>query len=343
MKFLVNLPIKTQHEKFQPQQKIHGMNTTNLAPPGCPSPSSFRLTAKKFMLTYKTHVDKEALHAKLRTSLRQDFEIKIAHETSEDGYPHTHAVVCLSRKPDIKNARFFDIESDADRVHPNITIPTSTTHWQHMVTYLDKQDTDVYGNITVKLSTVDRFTEASNYVLTCTSLPQLFRCPDPEIAMTIASRLPYFQRMWETCGPKTLSKSLHSTFSRPFLDLTSNWLITGPPGTGKTQFALAHFKEPCLVSHIDDLKNITSTTDGIVFDDMSFKQYPSGSIIHLLDKEVTRTIHARYFNAVIPANLPKIFTNNRDDIFVPEKGCTEDEQAAIDRRFKILRVSASLF
>lgn len=304
-----------------------------------PPSGEFRLTAKRFMLTYPAHIEPVHLHNHLKIIFKGDFEIKIARETGSTGHEHTHALLNLSRKPDIKNARAFDIGEH----HPNVHLPKSTEHWQRMVKYLDKEDGEVYGMITIKTSTVDRFASATDYVLACHSFRDLFKCQDAEIAMTIASRLPYFQRMWETCGKKKPSSALHSTFSRPFLETSFNWLVTGKPGTGKTQYALAHFEKPCLISHIDDLKNITDETDGLVFDDMSFRQYPAGSIIHLLDREVTRTIHARYFNAVIPANIPKIFTNNRDDIFVPEKGASDDEQAAINRRYKVLRVDAKLF
>lgn len=304
-----------------------------------PSGGTFRLRAKKFMLTYKDHLDPEGLHTYLKSIFKQEFEIKIAHETSDDGYRHTHAVVCLSKKPDIKNQRSLDF----DGTHPNVTVPSTTDHWHHMVSYLDKQDPHPYGTITLALSSVDKFQAATEYVMQCTAVKQIFRAPQPEIAMTIASRLPYFQRLWETCGQKKLEIARHSTFSRPFLPLDRNWLIVGTAGTGKTQFALAHFKAPCLVSHIDDLKNITDATDGLVFDDMSFRQYPAGSIIHLLDREVSRTIHARYFNAHIPADMPKIFTSNRDDIFVPDKDHTQEELAAIHRRYDVLKVSAKLF
>lgn len=311
------------------------LNVTDAMPNG----GSFRLRSKKFMLTYSDHLDKEALHTYLRGVLKQDFEIKIAHETGETGHRHTHAILCLSKKPDIKNARSLDFDGQ----HPNLKVPSTLEHWHNMVKYLDKDDKQVYGEIALKQTSVEKFEEATAYVMQCQSLKEIFRCTQPEIAMTISSRLPYFRTMWETCGRKKLETARHSTFSRPFLDLTTNWLLSGPPGTGKTQYALAHFAAPCLVSHIDDLKNITDSTDGIVFDDMSFRQYPAGAIIHLLDREVTRTIHARYFNAVIPANMPKLFTHNRDDIFVPEKETTEDEQGAINRRFKVLRVSAPLF
>lgn len=308
--------------------------------PGSNGSGSFRLVQKKFMLTFKGHLDKENLATFLCEKLKGEVEYSIAHETGESGYQHTHALVSLSAKPDIKNSRALDFEG----AHPNITLPKSVEHWHNMITYLGKEDSNVYGKITVKRNADERFTAACDYVRGCTTLRQVFECTDMTIASTIASRLPYFKELWSHCGLKTPSKALHSTgFSRPMLDLRFNWLIYGAAGTGKSNFALHHFKHGVLISHIDDLKKIDDLTDGIVFDDMAFNKYPASAIIHLLDREMDRSIHARYNNAMIPANIPKIFTSNRDDIFVPETPINEEQEAAIKRRYKVLHVTAPLY
>ena len=56
-----------------------------------------------------------------------------------------------------------------------------------------------------------------------------------------------------------------SRFNVPLcsFEKTKAWLIWGRTGTGKTNFALAHFKKPLLVRQLDDLKGLEDH-DGIV-------------------------------------------------------------------------------
>jgi len=116
----------------------------------------------------------------------------------------------------------------------------------------------------------------------------------------------------------------------PLEDLkVSSYVIHGPPGTGKTSFALAHFERPLLVSHMDALKAFRpGFHDGIIFDDMSFFHLPRESQIHIVDQAHTRQIHCRYAAASIPKNTPKIFTTNVD------AGAIFLQDAAISRRIK---------
>lgn len=88
-------------------------------------------------------------------------------------------------------------------------------------------------------------------------------------------------------------------------------IFIGPSGIGKTQFALAHFQNPCFVSHIDDVRTYDPKThDGIVFDDVEFTHWPLSAQIHLVDSDQPRSLHARFSNVKIPANTRKIFTCN---------------------------------
>lgn len=125
----------------------------------------------------------------------------------------------------------------------------------------------------------------------------------------------------------------HTNFLQQPLSLTKNYLLCGPSNTGKTQYALSHFKNPLFCSHIDKLKEISPDNDGIIFDDMSFKHWPAEAVIHLLDTDVERQINVRYGTVTIPANIIKIFTHNTENPFYLETIPIE-QQEAIERRFE---------
>lgn len=120
----------------------------------------------------------------------------------------------------------------------------------------------------------------------------------------------------------------------PPLDFEQNCshMVVGDPKVGKTQYALAHFKKPLFVTHMDDLRNFHyKVHDGIVFDDMDFKHLHRGAQIHLLDQEQSRSIHIRYGTARIPKYTKKIFTCNYP--------CFKLSDEAINRRVTVTEVS----
>ena len=123
-------------------------------------------------------------------------------------------------------------------------------------------------------------------------------------------------------------------------------VLQGAAHVGKTQFALAHFRCPLLVSEMDDLKLLGPRNDGIVFDQMRFTHpedrrklnLTADEIIRLVDVETSRSIGARYANARIRRGLPRIFTTNRrvtagEPIF--PSGCNMQEQEGIDSRLAV--------
>lgn len=128
----------------------------------------------------------------------------------------------------------------------------------------------------------------------------------------------------------------------PELDLRKACLLYGPTNTGKTSFALAQFKNPLLVSHTDDLKELTKAHDGIVFDDMDFRHQPSNSVIHMLDIETTRPLHARFHNVILPRGLRRIFTFNDCLLFYSEK-ISQVQEEAVDRRVNKYFIANKLY
>lgn len=138
------------------------------------------------------------------------------------------------------------------------------------------------------------------------------------------------------------SKYLPSDFDKELQPLSKATLIVGASGTGKTQYALAHFKNPLLVSHIDKLKTLNPDHDGIVFDDMSFTHWPPESVIHLLDSECEREIHVRYGTVTIPAGIRKIFTHNKKNPFY-EFDVADEQKIAIERRYARCEITDFLY
>jgi len=126
----------------------------------------------------------------------------------------------------------------------------------------------------------------------------------------------------------TLAECAEHLETEPFENIHSNVLV-GPAGCGKTQFALAHFENPLMVRHMDDLKKFTDEYDGIVFDDMDFKHLPRTSQIHLVDWDNKSSIHCRYATATIPKHTRKIFTCNEYPFI---------RDSAIDRRVSVTEV-----
>jgi hypothetical protein len=123
----------------------------------------------------------------------------------------------------------------------------------------------------------------------------------------------------------------------------TNWnraiILWGDSGIGKTGFALAHFRNPLMVTHMDDMKQFQAEVhDGIVFDDMAFNHLPREAQIHLVDYDFARTIHARYVAARIPARTKKIFTTN-----VEEGRILNVDDAAIARRVTVIHLGVTRF
>ena len=126
-------------------------------------------------------------------------------------------------------------------------------------------------------------------------------------------------------------------------------VLLGPPRLGKTQYALAHFKNPIRITGesragLEALDKIGPKTDGIVIDDMDFavdhKGKPRSAAFtkSLLDIECEAYIDGRYGRRTLPAGMPRFFCANKKQ---PPFAAAADpgDQAAIDDRIHIVRIN----
>ena len=101
------------------------------------------------MLTYKTHLDKEAYKAWFVEKVQRDLKFfRMAHEKGDKSHPylHTHVIFFVSGKPlETKIARYFDYGVDPDdptkQIHPNIwRFAKGEKHYRNCISYLAKED-----------------------------------------------------------------------------------------------------------------------------------------------------------------------------------------------------------
>lgn len=144
-----------------------------------------------------------------------------------------------------------------------------------------------------------------------------------------------FESVRSCLKPLNYSTSyLLDNFTEDPQDLRKAVLFFGPSGIGKTHFALAHFKNPFMVSHIEQLLEYTPDYDGIVFDDIDFRdpqlKCSFADVLALIDMEFSRILHVRFKTVQVP-KVPRIFTHNTPNIF-DLHGLATEQYAAIERR-----------
>lgn len=124
------------------------------------------------------------------------------------------------------------------------------------------------------------------------------------------------------------------------------YVLYGESNLGKTGYAMAHFKHPLLVRHMDEISKITPEIDGIVFDDMSFRKHNLTTLLHLTDCEYEVPVNVKYSMGYIPVGMPRIFTINRMDDWWPfdkDEPLNESRKKPILNRVEIIEIDAPLF
>ncbi|AXH77422.1 MAG: replication-associated protein [Cressdnaviricota sp.] len=88
--------------------------------------------------------------------------------------------------------------------------------------------------------------------------------------------------------------------------------LWGPPTTGKSGWAAAHFKDPivCNGSCTEGLKQLNVKTDGIIWEEPNFSKWTVQDCIALCEIQDPRTINVKHGSVLVPAGVQKIFCSN---------------------------------
>ena len=112
------------------------------------------------------------------------------------------------------------------------------------------------------------------------------------------------------------------------------WVLAGPAGIGKTEFALAHFKNALIVKNLNQLAEFDKFKhDGIVFDDFDseLSKLERTTQVHLLEQRRTSGIRILYQVVKVPGKTRKVFTTNipDGDIFIDHPSVTRRHRVRI--------------
>jgi hypothetical protein len=304
--------------------------------------TQFRVKNKSFHLTYKHHLNHESI-LNFFSGKGTIHIYSIVHEngTADDDFPyeHTHVLISFTKSFESRNSRCFDITHDGLAVHPNIKVVTTNKHATTIYfVYHHKNPVRIWQSENTPpkpASAVEKIIKQADSIFTAGE--QLGIVPKSYSDLQILWNAKRRRTDHNHKYPNTVWTLQHP---HPIKVL----YVWGPTNFGKTQWALAAFKYPLLVRHIEDLRDFDADrNDGIVFDDITFAHRPATEVIHMLDWDEASSIHARYANIILPAETPKIFCNN-----LPPDRCfpasDPETWAAIRRRIhKVIHIAAKTY
>jgi len=286
-------------------------------------PAQFRFAAKKVLLTYSDvceEITREAIHF----DLTERFPI-ITYVIAEETHPstggrHIHALLEFARRVDSVDARLFDVADSVHQHHPNIKpVKYGKSNWDKAADYVKKEDPAPLTNEDPKLDYGEIFEQAESVEdflrLVLKNYPRDYALNYDRLESMARKRWPTFSASTVCAVPQPSAQrtpfELYTTDPQSVWNSRKSLIVVGPPGAGKTTWAVAQSPKPCLfVRHLDQLKELKPIHQSIVFDDLDFRHLPHHTQKFLVDMEMPASIHVRYAVATIPSGLPRIFTAN---------------------------------
>lgn len=282
----------------------------------------FHFQARKVHLTYKNHLPMLTLMSHLK-DIGGEFKLySIVHEIGEEDedtptpYEHTHVFIWWKNKFQSKNARVFDYNG----IHPNIQTQKSIK-WAKTICmdYHKGRKTKADGKkyfkepVDIKQEGIDDWKFEEDQFKVAQAAPSLVEAC---LAVGVEIKSVSDVNMVRNAKRKRGLAEVEDDCDKAWIPAPDNWdrkkkslIVSGPPGIGKTNWAIAQFKKPYKITDHEDLKDIPEDTDGLVFDDQEYARYKMTMQKMIADVRTDSTVRCRHFNAFKP-KLPAIFTTN---------------------------------
>jgi len=314
-------------------------------------PAEYRMKAKMFYLTFPKcgTQDKKAFIGRLNCEPVWGERLKwvvVGEEFHADKTKHVHTIFAYDRQRDTNSPHVFDFLVDPTK-HGNYQTTRSRAK---CIRYCTKDNDYLAEGIDVApyLKGKGKFEEVAEMIHSGATLKDIDK-KHPGFVLQNLNKIQAYQRIMVV--KPSLPRFHLETFIIPAFDLelltkdNKCLLIWGESGTGKSEYARAHFPKGFLeVEHLDTLLQLDPAIhSGIVFQDCEFSHRPPTEVIHLLDVNAEAQIHVRYQVARIPVGFPRIFTHNNYNPFYNNTTVTADQVKAIERRLERYHVQQPLF
>ena len=330
----------------------------SLAPGSGNGVRPFRWRGKLYHLTYKGHIDRSVLLARLNiiTTIHA-LGWTCVHETSdaEVPYDHTHFAWIWERPVDLLGCTLMDVYDGGVCVHPNIQTGKSLAWMEKIFTQYQSSHAGHKVGADGKLAftspadgpwqqlpegfewyefVVTEVSRSQDLLSGCSAAGIRPKSVSDVLLLQAHKRPAPFDHNFPRASFKPLALPLAFT-SRQFGTLH----IYGGIGMGKTEWACAQFDNPLLVTARDVLREFRAGIhDGIVLDKMLFTDWTVTDAEQLTEYHQDVQLKCRYGLARIPKRTPKIVVTNERNAWP-----RDPHGQLIGRRVVQLKIESKLY
>lgn len=285
-----------------------------------------------------------AIEAKLRE--RGADEWLLYEEEHKDGGTHYHAYVCRWTRFDFTNARYFDVQVGTHIEHPNIQGVRNVKAWKK---YIGK-DRKLVGCYPGSAGPDEAGTGPADDAITVAANGDLERARqiirvDPRYLLHGGRMEANIRRLaGEPVAPARFGPEDFRACEelKRATEEKKTLVLSGPTGTGKTQWARANYPDAPIWSSFRG-KNGSRVGEGaVIFDDVDheLRGLVRTELIHLFDSEELREVRCPYGCFQLGRDVKRIITTNAATLEVL-LGITDDLDA-IRRRIRWVNIRSDL-